>query len=261
MNAASGNCDLAQEADKPEHKECHRQDEQHGNCLYVFDCHNLGPDQLAAWNLRIRLIARIADIRRDYCGISGSRRAGNHWQECQSQGHKGFTFHVRYIERGDMNTSPRVLVSLLVAILAAVGGLLQAAEHQDGRHQDHGPARLELDHGKKWPTDAPLRQGMAALRSAFAERLAAIHNGRLSAEDYAVLGAKVETEVGNIVAQCKLEPKADAMLHIVVADLLDAATIMRGKAQGNPAAAAHKAVNTLNGYGHHFDHPQWRTLK
>ena len=160
-----------------------------------------------------------------------------------------------------MNTSPRFLVSLLVAILTATGGLLHAADHQHGSHQDHGPVRLELNHGSKWPTDAPLRQGMSALHSAFAERLAAIHKGRLSAEDYAVLGTKVETEVGNIVAQCKLEPKADAMLHIVVADLLDAAAIMRGKPQGKPAAAAHKAVNTLNGYGHHFDHPQWRTLK
>ena len=110
------------------------------------------------------------------------------------------------------------------------------------------------------PTDAPLRQGMETLRSTFAEYLIAIRKGRLAAKDYETLGAKVDSEVGNIVAQCKLEPKADAMLHLVVADLLNAAAVMRGKAPGKPAAAARQAVHAVNNYGRYFDHPQWQPL-
>ena len=159
-----------------------------------------------------------------------------------------------------MKSSSRILISLVVAVLAALGGSLHAADHPHDRHQAHAPAKLQLDRGAKWPTDAPLRQGMETLRSTFAEYLIAIRKGRLAAKDYATLGAKVDSEVGNIVAQCKLEPKADAMLHLVVADLLNAAAVMRGKAPGKPAAAARQAVHAVNNYGRYFDHPQWQPL-
>ena len=52
-----------------------------------------------------------------------------------------------------------------------------------------------------------------------APQLPAAHKGTISAAEYAALAAKVEVEVGNIVANCKLPPQADAMLHIVLSDL------------------------------------------
>jgi hypothetical protein len=46
---------------------------------------------------------------------------------------------------------------------------------------------------------------------------------------YNALAAKLNTEVGGIVAQCKLEPKADEQLHLVIADVLSGAEAMQGK--------------------------------
>ncbi len=159
-----------------------------------------------------------------------------------------------------MKQSERMLAHTVAIFLAVAGGSVLAADH---RHADHGhqsPAKLQLDQGKKWPTDEVLRNGMNALRNGFAERIEAVREGTLAAAQYKALGADVQTEVANIVANCKLEPKADAMLHIVIADLLSAADVMQGKTKGSPAAAAQQAVNALNGYGRYFDHPQWKPL-
>lgn len=150
------------------------------------------------------------------------------------------------------------IIALLAAL--ALAPLPAAAQHEHGAH-GHGPAKLQLDHGRKWPTDEPLRQGMAAMRGELAPKLHAIHGGKLSAEDYAALGRTIEGRVGDIVGQCKLAPEADAMLHLVVADLLAAADVMQGKEAGKPAAAARRVVAALNAYGRHFDHPGWQALK
>ena len=93
------------------------------------------------------------------------------------------------------------------------------------------------------------------------DRLATIHAGTMAPSDYAALGAKIEGEVSTIVAECKLEPKADAVLHVIVAELLGAADVLQGKAPGTPAAGAHRAVTALNDYGRYFDHPQWQPLQ
>jgi hypothetical protein len=136
-----------------------------------------------------------------------------------------------------------------------------AAEHGHGTEKGQGPAGLQLNHGKKWATDAPLRQGMAQLRASLGGRLKSIHQGKLSADEARALGAEIEAEVGTIVAQCKLESQADAMLHLVIADLLAAAEVLQGKHPGSSSAAARKAVGALNNYGRYFDDPQWKALK
>jgi len=121
-------------------------------------------------------------------------------------------------------------------------------------------AKLALDHGKKWTTDAPLRQRMGEIRALMATELGPIHAGNLSPERYRQLGAAVEEKVAAIVAECKLPPEADAMLHLVVADLVAGADIMQGKAQGKPADGAHKVVTAANAYGRYFDHAGWKPL-
>jgi hypothetical protein len=144
--------------------------------------------------------------------------------------------------------------------LALAGNTLAATDNHATGHAHEPPAKLELDHGRPWATDAPLRRGMDALRAAFAGRLAAIHAGTLAPGDYAALGATIEGEVATIVAECQLEPKADAVLHVIVAELLAAADVLQGRAPGTPAAGAHRAVVALNDYGRYFDHPQWQAL-
>ena len=145
-----------------------------------------------------------------------------------------------------------LLLSLLIA------SPLHAAEPH--HHHAQGPAKLTLDHGKKWASAPPLRQRMSNLRAAFAGQVAAIHAGSLPAGDYKALGEKTQAEVAGIVAECKLEPKADAMLHLIIADMLAGADIMMGKTPGKPAAGAHRVVMALNQYGQHFEHPGWQPL-
>lgn len=158
-------------------------------------------------------------------------------------------------------------ITLAVAVLTSLtlGTALPAlaAESHDHGHEAHGaaPAKLQLNQGRKWGTDAPLRQAMAAMRADLAGKLHAIHKGSLGKDDYAALGKTIESQVGSIVAQCKLEPKADAMLHIVVAELVGAADVLQGKAAGQPAEAAHRAALALNDYGKYFAHPGWVAIK
>ncbi|RLJ62711.1 hypothetical protein [Sulfurisoma sediminicola] len=154
--------------------------------------------------------------------------------------------------------------NLFIALLSGVsiGAAIpaKAAESHDHRHEA-APAKLQLNQGKKWASDATLRQAMAAMRAELAGKLHAIHKGSLAREDYAALGKSIEGQIGAIVSQCKLEPKADAMLHIVIADLAGAAEVMQGKAAGQPADAAHRAALALNSYGKYFAHPGWQPIE
>ena len=154
----------------------------------------------------------------------------------------------------------RCVVAMLACMFIATSGQVYAADEHAAQH-GHGAAALSLDHGRQWPTDAPLRRGMDTLRSAFAPRLGAIHAGELSSAEYKALGELTEKTVGDIVAQCKLGPKADAMLHVIIADLMSGAHIMMGQAGGEPRAGAHTVVSALNSYGQYFDHPGWAGLE
>jgi hypothetical protein len=156
------------------------------------------------------------------------------------------------------NARPSWILWAIVAMSASLSAA--AAGPHDHRHEA-APATLQLDKGRKWPTDAPLRQAMTAMRGDLASKLHAIHKGSLAKEEYAALGKSIEAQIGTIISQCKLEPRADAMLHIVIGQLGGAADVMQAKAPGDPAEAAHRAVMTLNDYGRHFAHPGWKAIK
>jgi len=144
--------------------------------------------------------------------------------------------------------------------LAFVSAPLSAAEH---RH-DHGaaPAKLELNNGKKWETDAPLRRGMENIRNSIDAVHLEIHENKLSAAQYGELAKKVNGEVNGIVAGCKLDPKADAQLHLVIADILTGVEAMEGKSRKmKRQAGALKVGGALEKYGAYFDHPGWQPLK
>ena len=111
------------------------------------------------------------------------------------------------------------------------GAKLQRAAHS---HDAVTPHELTLNQGRKWATDEPLRAGMGRIRGLVEPQLGAAHAGKLTPAQYRELATQVETEVGRIVANCKLEPKADAMLHLVIADLGAGTDTMAGM----PAASA-----------------------
>jgi len=167
---------------------------------------------------------------------------------------------------------PLALVTMaLVAVGALPGpaavafaGQTDASQEQRQEHHAHGAAseslvsKLELKDGARWPTDAPLRTGMARIRAAFDADHPAIHAGTETDAQYDALAATVEREVNSIVANCKLAPDADAQLHYVVGDLLQAVSLLRGgDASKTRHDGAHLVHGALNAYGKYFDDPTW----
>ena len=152
-------------------------------------------------------------------------------------------------------------VALAAALALAFGGPALAAK--DAHEHGHGAqeAKLVLDHGKKWQTDEPLRQGMGNIRAALASDLKAIHANKATPQQYKALAGRIESEVAGIVQNCKLEPEADAQLHIVIAELLAGAEAMQGREKGvEPRAGAERVAKALNAYGEHFAHEGWKRL-
>ncbi|WP_332674286.1 hypothetical protein [Aromatoleum sp.] len=148
---------------------------------------------------------------------------------------------------------------VVAAALAAGAGLVGAAapEHNHGA----APAAMKLDHGRKWSTDAPLRQGMSEIRARVEKNAEAIHRGKFGAGDYAALAGAVEAQVAYIVDNCRLEPAADEVLHGVIAELAGGVEVLNGKRAGVARDEGVSGVVTaLNRYGEYFDHPGWKPV-
>lgn len=162
------------------------------------------------------------------------------------------------------SNTPGILRALLIAAgmsLATAGHAAPGHKHET--HADHGaPAALQLNAGKKWDTDEALRKAMGNIRQAVAASLHQIHEDRLPAAGYGKLARKVEGEVGNIVANCKLEPKADAQLHLVVAELIAGADQMAGKIKkAKRQDGAVKVIGALEKYAEYFDDPKFKPIE
>lgn len=155
-------------------------------------------------------------------------------------------------------------MSMVAAFTAALAltPAVSSAQTSPPAHEHAGHGKLTLDHGKKWSTDEALRTGMNNIRNQIKPRLGAIHSGKLTKAQYSELAQKIEAEVGYIVANCKLEPKADAMLHLVIADIGAGVDAMAGKSASlRPAQGAAAVVTALNEYSRFFSHPGWQALR
>jgi len=157
---------------------------------------------------------------------------------------------------------PRFMVRLVATLAACLFAVTAAAQTEhEHMHQSSAAAiaQLQLDQGKKWPTDPSLRSGMAAIQAAFDADHPAIHAGQETDAQYAALAGKIEAQVQGIVANCKLAPAADANLHYVIADLLQGVSLMRGedpkRSRHDGAALVHGA---LRAYPKYFDDPGWK---
>lgn len=154
---------------------------------------------------------------------------------------------------------------LLGALCMSIAGTSLAATPAAQAHKhEHGAAtaKLQLNAGKKWETDAPLRQAMANIRQAMAGALHDIHENRLSANGYSKLAQKVEAEVGNMVANCKLGTQADEQLHIVIAELLGGAEGMAGKVKGGKRQnGAVQVIGALEKYATYFDDAGFKPIE
>lgn len=157
-----------------------------------------------------------------------------------------------------MKTTHSALATIVAALASALLGTVALAADTHAHGHGAAPAKLQLDHGKKWATDAPLRRGMEAMRDAVHGAPAPLHNATAKPEAYAELGKRIETQVGRIVQECKLPPEADAQLHIVVAELVAGADAMKGAKDAKAGRAGLVRVDgALKSYAKYFDHPSW----
>ena len=146
------------------------------------------------------------------------------------------------------------------ALLSVSSGIVSAQDHSHS-HGDEKLAQLTLDNGKKWATDANLRQSMGLIRDALAAELPSIHSGKATTEQYRVLAQKTNDQIAFIVKKCKLEPKADAMFHLVLADIIAGADAMMAQDGSEARKGAEKIARAVDNYGAYFAHPGWHGMK
>ena len=153
----------------------------------------------------------------------------------------------------------RSAAAILVAFASLASLPVIASPHS---HESHGtvPVSITLDNGHKWATDEPLRRHMGEIRAALAQRSGEILAGRLAHEQTLALGALIEAKVAAIVTDCKLQPEADANLHLVVADLLQAAEVMQGRTKRPRDHGTAQAVRATQMYATYFEHPGWQPV-
>lgn len=154
-------------------------------------------------------------------------------------------------------------VLVLAAALALAGCHEAGAKGHDHDHAhgdpDKAAAGLTLNNGKKWQTDATLRAGMTAIRNELQPAVAPIHAKTYSPDDYKGLATRIEKEVGNIVANCKLPKEVDDQLHLVLAQISAGSDLM--KKDGDRMQGAVRVIQGLESYAKYFEHPDWKPIE
>ena len=158
--------------------------------------------------------------------------------------------------RTSLTAPAAALLTLAMVVTTATMPVPAHAQH-DHEHDAHATAGLVLNDGARWSTDEPLRTGMQRIREVAAPALTA-EPGALSQKDAAALATAIREQVAYLVANCHLEPKADAVLHVLIADLLGGA----GELERDPASAdgLPRIAHALQQYPEFFEHPGWKPV-
>lgn len=147
----------------------------------------------------------------------------------------------------DKTHTMKTLTAWIAALALCLAAGWAVAHDHDHDHGSSAPARLSLKDGKKWPSDATLRQGMERIRAA------ATQNPQLAP---AQMAAQVNEQIAYLVSNCKLDKETDAMLHLVLADLIAGADMLRERPAAREEGMA-RITKALRDYAGHFEHPGW----
>jgi hypothetical protein len=151
---------------------------------------------------------------------------------------------------GLVHAAAALLTLALLAGCAQPGASPASAHGHEHDHDGHAAvAAPTLDDGRKWAIDAPLRTGMEGIQA-----LVAATGGQVpDAGQATTLAAGIRDQIGYLFANCRLEPRADAVLHALLADLVRAADDLAG----DRAAGIARIRDALAQYPRYFDHPGW----
>jgi hypothetical protein len=153
------------------------------------------------------------------------------------------------------------ILGVFVLVTGLLMGSAHAVEHDHHREdQDHGSG-LVLDHGKKWASDKTLRSGMSGIRSALAADLKMIQNGKAGTKTYDALSSQIDKQLVFIEQNCRLNPQADAVLHLILAEIMEGVETMRIKQTNmEKREGFFKVLDALDNYNRYFNHPGWQPI-
>lgn len=104
----------------------------------------------------------------------------------------------------------------------------------------------------KYPADAALRTAMDRVRNAV-EAFEHARHGHVGAEQVRALADHLDAQVAKVFSECRLEPQADASLHVLLGTLLKGSRAIREAPDDlTPVMAMERA---LADYARLFDHP------
>jgi len=143
----------------------------------------------------------------------------------------------------------RQAIIIVGVLVLTVGGSIAAwthlhASHEADAHETHGNAAMALNAGRRWDTDEPLRTGMQRIRDAALQ------------QQGVALAATTKEQVDYLIANCKLDPQADAALHGIISQLLTGADML-SKTPESPEGVE-KIRHALHQYPDYFNHPDWQ---
>ena len=98
---------------------------------------------------------------------------------------------------------------------------------------------------------------MGEIRDLLALQRREIVARNLMPEEAMLLGVGIEGSIAALLADCRLSPEAAHNLHLVVAELIQAADILQGRERGTPMQGAARALRAVQMYATYFDHPNW----
>ena len=159
-----------------------------------------------------------------------------------------------------------ILAGCLAALLALTGCSTihdrhsSDSEHHSNtdEHNEHSDRdALLLKDGTKWSTDEPLRMSMQTINELMIPVHATAPDHLVNSEQGKAIALKVQQQVDFMIANCELEPKADAALHVLIGDLLIGANEL--KVPETSPSGVSRIGQVLEQYPQHFEHPGWPT--
>ena len=155
-----------------------------------------------------------------------------------------------------------VLRSTFLQLVSAVGLLVLACGVSAGtpaQKLQTSQTESTLDQGKKWETDAVVRQGMENIRQVMAAQQTRITQAVLNAQDYRQLAETIDQQLALLMQNRKISKGAEKAFHLVVmVDLTQNLNLMRtGATVPLQRVGALGVLQSLRLYGTYFQHPGW----
>ncbi|OUR80835.1 hypothetical protein A9Q75_09165 [Colwellia psychrerythraea] len=157
-----------------------------------------------------------------------------------------------------MNIS-KLIYTCLLLLGATVTNSAIANEHDHSHGHASTQQKMQLDQGKKWSIDASLHSGMSKIKNSMEENIDEIHKNKFTDAQYKSLAGKIDAQLAYLFENCMLPADADAQLHILLFDIMQASKQMQ--LSDNPRSGAITTIKALQKYPHYFDDKDWQALQ